>query len=437
MERRNFMKGVVATGTILPLSGVGAIVPADQKNPKADPATQLIFFKNEPNEFNFLIALGKAHYKFSDVGELLAIRSLIDESSPVSFVNAYLKFADNCKKTADDCLQKGQLISARDAYARASTYYYAAMDYLDSALQSDRFPELFRVHRACWKAAISLMDVRYEEFNIPYEGKTLAGFFMGHKGDESARPLCIFNNGSDGSIVDCWTFGGSGFFERGYNVLTFDGPGQGTSLFEKNIYFRYDWEKVITPVIDGIIHRKDVDRNKMVLIGISQGGYWVPRAAAFEKRLRAIIADPGVTDVSSSWLDRLPPPLISLLQSGKKEQFDQFLAQGAKQSPVLSSIFAFRARPYGISSPFDLYTEVQKYKLAGIAEKIECPVLIASPENEDFWPGQSQALFDMVKSRKQIVTFTAAEGANYHCEPKARLLWEQKMLDALDTVIKG
>jgi hypothetical protein len=128
---------------------------------------------------------------------------------------------------------------------------------------------------------------------------------------------------------------------------------------------------------------------------------------------------------------------VSLLQSGKKEQFDSFLTQGFKQSPVLSSVYAFRARPYGISSPFDLYTEIQKYKLAGVAEKIECPVLIASPENEDFWPGQSQALYDMVKSPKQLISFTAAEGANYHCEPKARLVWEQKMLDALDGLMKG
>jgi hypothetical protein len=414
-----------------------ALVPPPDEKKLSDQVPGHIFFKSEADEFAFLNALGKAHYKFSDIGELLAIRNLINESQSATFIQAYLTFAESCKKIADESLKNGQLISARDAYARASTYYYAAMDYLDAALQSDRFGELFRVHRTCWKAAISLMDVRYEEFNIPYEGTTLAGFFISHKGNSSPRPLCIFNNGSDGSIVDFWTLGGSGFFERGYNLLTFDGPGQGTSLFEKKLYFRYDWEKVITPVIDSIIHRRDIDKNKMVLIGISQAGYWVPRAAAFEKRLKAIIADPGTTDVSSSWLTRLPPPLLSLLKSGNKEKFDIYLKQGFKQSPESASVYAFRSRPYGISSPFDLYTEVRKYNLDGVAEKIECAVLIASPENEQFWPGQSQALYDMVKSPKQLISFTAAEGANYHCEPKARLVWEQKMLDALDTVMKS
>ncbi len=204
--------------------------------------------------------------------------------------------------------------------------------------------------------------------------------------------MCIFNNGSDGSILDAWAFGGAGAFERGYNLMTFDGPGQGNSLFEKKLYFRYDWEKVITPVIDSIIHRNDVDRHKIVLLGISQGGYWVPRAAAFEKRLKAIIVDPGVTNIGSSWLTSLPKPLVPLLQSGNKDQFNTYLEQGFKQNPQSAAVYNFRARPYGMSNPFEVYHEVQKYKLAGVAEKIECAVIITSPDDEQFWPGQSTAV---------------------------------------------
>lgn len=436
MQRRNFMMGLAGAGAILPITGVPSIISGGSENQKPDPGPALVFFKSEPNEFAFLNVLGKAHYKFADIGELLAIRADIDENVPFSFVTAYLKFADNCKKVADNCKKNGQLISARDAYARASTYYYAAMDYLDASLQADRFKELFLIHRVCWKEAVQLMEFNYEEFSIAYEGGSMAGFFISHK-DKKPRPLCVFNNGSDGSIVDVITYGGSGFFERGYNVVTFDGPGQGSSLFEKNMYFRYDWEKVITPVVDSVIHRKDVDKNNMVLIGISQAGYWVPRAAAFEKRFKAIIADPGVVDVSTSWLNHLPAPLVGLLKSGQKDQFNGYLEQGFKQSPVLAATYAFRVRPYGKTNPFDVYTEVLKYNLTGVADKIECAVIIPSPENESFWPGQSQALYDMVKSKKILIPFTAAEGGNYHCEPKARILWEQKVLDSLDEVMKG
>jgi pimeloyl-ACP methyl ester carboxylesterase len=430
------MKGLAGAGVVLPVAGIPPFNFGNPECPSTDSGPELIFFKNEANEFAFLNVLGKAHYKFSDIGEVLAIRALIDENNPSSFVSAYIQFADACKKTADDSNRNGQHISARDAYARASTYYYAATDYLDAALQSDRFKELFLIHRACWKSAVQLMDCNYQEFSIPYEGGSLAGFFISHKGNETPRPLCIFNNGSDGSIVDAWTFGGAGIFERGYNLMTFDGPGQGSSLFEKNLYFRYDWEKVVTPVVDSVIHRKDVDKNKIVLVGISQGGYWVPRAAAYEKRIKVIIADPGVTDISSSWLNHLPPPLLSLLKSGQKDQFNTYLEQGFKQFPASVPVYAFRSRPYGKSNPFDVYTEVLKYKLDGVADKIECPVIIPSPENEQFWPGQSQALYDMVKSQKILIPFTAAEGGNYHCEPKARILWEQKVLDALDAIMK-
>ena len=55
------------------------------------------------------------------------------------------------------------------------------------------------------------MDFNYEEFEIPYEQTTIKGFFISHKGDHAARPLCIFNNGSDGSIIDILTYGGAGF----------------------------------------------------------------------------------------------------------------------------------------------------------------------------------------------------------------------------------
>ena len=100
-----------------------------------------------------------------------------------------------------------------------------------------------------------------------------------------------------------------------------------------------------------------------------------------------------------------------------------------------TSVYAFRSRPYGKTNPFDTYIEVMKYNLDGVADKIECPVIIPSTENEAFWPGQSQMLYDMVKSPKRIIAFTAAEGANYHCEPKARLFWEQKVLDTLDQFV--
>ena len=77
-------------------------------------------------------------------------------------------------------------------------------------------------------------------------------------------------------------------------------------LFERNVPFRYDWEHVITPVVDFLMARPDVDRQRIALYGISQAGYWVPRALAFEHRVAAGIADPGVIDVFATHVERAP-----------------------------------------------------------------------------------------------------------------------------------
>jgi dipeptidyl aminopeptidase/acylaminoacyl peptidase len=103
------------------------------------------------------------------------------------------------------------------------------------------------------------------------------------------------NNGSDGPVTSIWPPVSAGGVARGYNVLVFDGPGQQSMLFEKGVPFRHDWEHVITPVVDFLLARPDVDPARIVLYGISQAGYWVPRALAFEHRIAAAIADPGVT----------------------------------------------------------------------------------------------------------------------------------------------
>ena len=116
----------------------------------------------------------------------------------------------------------------------------------------------------------------------------------------------ILNNGSDGPVISQWSLGGRAAIARGCNAITFDGPGEGASLHRQHLYFRADWEKVVTPVVDWLVARPEVDTDKIALQGISQGGYWAPRAAAFEHRLSALVADPGVMRVASSWEQHLP-----------------------------------------------------------------------------------------------------------------------------------
>jgi dienelactone hydrolase len=240
-------------------------------------------------------------------------------------------------------------------------------------------------------------------------------------------------NGSDGSILDMWIWGGAPATARGYHCLAFDGPGQGAALWLQQLHFRPDWEHVITPVVDFVLQRADVDPRRIVLQGVSQGGYWVPRAVAFEHRIAAAVADPGVWDVSTSWSAHLPPPVLQLLNSGQKAQFDRVMREAG---PRENATLAFRMRPYGFASPYDAFKAAQSYTLDGLVDRIRCPMLITDPEGEQFWPSQSQRLFDALPGSKTLARFTAAEGGDLHCEPKATGLRGQRMFDWLDATLR-
>ena len=73
-----------------------------------------------------------------------------------------------------------------------------------------------------------------------------------------------------------------------------------------------------------------------------------------------------------------------------------------------------------------------RYRLGDEVAQIDTPLLITDPEGEQFWPGQSQQLFDRLPGPKELVRFTAAEGASRHCEPMAAALRDARVFDWLD-----
>ena len=253
---------------------------------------------------------------------------------------------------------------------------------------------------------------------IPYEKTKLHGFYLKGKSSSPKRPLLIIVNGSDGSLLDLWLWGGAGAVARRYDCLIFDGPGQGYALWKQKLYFRPDWEKVITPVVDYVLTRPEVDPKRIAIQGISQGGYWVPRAVAFEKRIAAAIADPGVVDVSTSWDANLPKPMLELLNAGRRAEFDGFMAKTL--DPEHKATLAFRMRPYGFTSPYDAFKAAREYSLKEVAHRIQCPMLITNPAREAYWPGQSQRLFNLLTGPKKLVSFSTATVRTFTASPTER-----------------
>jgi hypothetical protein len=113
---------------------------------------------------------------------------------------------------------------------------------------------------------------------------------------------------------------------------------------------------------------------------LGQAGYWVPRSVAFEHRIAAAVADPGVVDVSTTMTKQIPHFLARMIDAGEAEKFDQDMELALKFSAPTRATMAFRMRPYGTTSPYEFFTAVRAYALTDeVIGQISCPVLVTRP----------------------------------------------------------
>jgi len=394
------------------------------------------FLKHEQMDFEIQAVLGGCYYGAAEVGEILATADRIREGDFESWYQAWVATAERVQGYADQCAESGQPVSARRAYLRAASYFAASITMIDGTKDPSRREPTWKRHLACWDEFCARLNPPAETILIPFENTPMPGYFFRPAASGGPWATVIFNNGSDGPTSCMWASGVAGALERGYAALVFDGPGQNSMLWLNNVPFRYDWEKVITPIVDYLQGRKDVRADRLALSGISQGGYWILRALAFEHRIAAGIADPGVMDVFSTMASSLPPEMMQLLETGPESDFNGYMDQAISQmGDAARQNVHWRMRPYCTDSYYQWMKAAQRFHARDVIKQIQCPVFIADPENEQFWPGQSQEVYDALVCPKTIVRFTAEEGANWHCEPKARSLYDQRMFDWLATVM--
>jgi dienelactone hydrolase len=378
--------------------------------------------------------LGKVARGGADAGEVLATIAGIGPKDHVGWFDAWIALGERVSDIASSSDERGHRVSAARAHLRAATYFAVAVDSIDGlGPETAQLLPAFRAHRAAWEGFVSRTHWPVERVDIPYEGSTMPGWFFRPVATDVPRPTLIAVNGSDGSISGLWCEVAEGALERGYNVLLFDGPGQQSMLFERDVPFRPDWENVLTPVVDFLLQRPDVDAERLAAYGLSQGGYWLPRALAFEHRIAAAVVDGGVVDVARPWLEQIPGPLRALYEKDQKETFDRDMAIGMKLpgGDAVRRTWAFRARPYGAEGYAAVLDAVTQYRLGDLAERITTPLYITDPDGDQFFPGQSAELAERVPGATRV-RFTQEEGASGHCQPMARALTEQRTYDWLD-----
>ena len=395
-------------------------------------ATITPFSDNPDFDFEIRNVLGQAVGGAADPGEVLAATAGIAKHDHAGWFRAWRDLGHRTAEAARASATAGHRVSAANGYLRASTYFGVAVNAVSSLRDSAELVPTFREQRDAWESFTTHTQMDVQRIDIPYENSSMPGWFIRPTQTAAGGATIVLVNGSDGSLAALWGSTGAAALERGYNVLLFDGPGQQSELFERNVPFRPDWEHVLTPAFDFVAGLDGVDPTRIAVYGVSQGGYWVARALAFEHRFVAAITDPGVVDVSASWTSQLPKSMNKLLDDGHDAKFDKEMSFGMKFSPETERTWQFRARPYGTSGFAETIETVRGYDMADVASRITTPLLITSPEDEQFWPGQAERLAALTDGDSTIVKFSGAEGAGQHCQPLARAVTAQRIFDWLD-----
>jgi len=396
-----------------------------------------LLLKDELLDAQLLRTIGVAPYGGADVGECFATAARVDGTHLTSWYDAWTATAERVLALADAELATGRLETARGAFFRASNYFRTAGVMLMGTPLDDRLRVTNARQTAVFQKGAALLARAPEVLQIPYEGTTLPGYHFRVDSDERPRPTVVLVGGYDGTSEELYFLNGRAALDRGYNVLAFDGPGQGAALLQQGLVLRPDFETVIAAVVDFLAGRPDTDIRKVALIGLSLGAYLAPRAASAEHRLAACIADCGSYDLFDSAIERIPGPLVPGLRDNNqlaRRVLKQILSVLARQ-PTAGWALRRGQLVHGVEGPIEYLLALRDYSLKGRAETIACPTFVCNAETDDI-STSAPHLFDALTAEKEYVLFRTVDGAGDHCEAGARTLYHALSFGWLDRVLQ-
>lgn len=174
--------------------------------------------------------------------------------------------------------------TAAKEFARAALYFHYAQNlyYDDPALKRKTHDRKV----SAFKRAAPLLDPPLEPVKIAFEGIEMPGYLRLPSG--RAKPPCVILLGGLDTTKEDYMVVNDLCAERGLATLAFDGPGQGETLFR--MLWRKDFDRSITAVLDYLDTRPEIDRDRIGIIGRSTGGFYAPKAAATDVRIKAAVA---------------------------------------------------------------------------------------------------------------------------------------------------
>ncbi|MGH3666272.1 MAG: alpha/beta hydrolase [Egibacteraceae bacterium] len=253
----------------------------------------------------------------------------------------------------DEALLAGHGRSAGEHFVRAALCYH----YGKFLFVHDR-QQLRASHEravAAHRKALPLLHPPGERVDIGFGSTTLTGNLR-RPAATHRPPVVLMVMGLDSAKEEVGTYEQC-FLDRGLATLAFDGPGQGEAEYQLPI--RHDYEVPVAAVADYVQDRPDLDGERIGLWGVSLGGHYVVRAAAFEPRISACVSLSGAYDVAESWDQR--PPMSRL---------------------------AYQVRSH-VDTPEAAFEHVQAFTLAGVAEQVTCPLYVVGGTHDRLVPASA------------------------------------------------
>jgi hypothetical protein len=381
-------------------------------------------FNDTDMDFNFgTIVLGSAVNHGLEIGEAFYAASQIKDGDAASWQEEWFKLASLAEARGEKSLAGGHKVSARDQLQRASYYYRISL--LSIMPDDPRLKERALKSRSLLKKAGALFDPPLEYFEIPFEGTVLPGYFRKAAAGTTPAKTLIMIGGGETFAEDLFFYIAPQAFDRGYNFMTVDLPGQGLlPMYGKP--FRPDMNVPMKAVVDYALSRPDVDPKRLASYGYSGGGGFVPQAAMHDPRLKAIAMNSAVVDAY---------PLFSTMPvvlATKKEITSWTVFHGNIVKAICWRWGVPMDKPSGLAEANKGFT----FDPA----KVTVPALIIVGEgeykSEEVKRQQTVCMDNFPNPMKKMVITPTVEGATNHCVMENRSLVGQVLFDWLDDVFK-
>lgn len=407
------------------LAGLLAILPNTQT--LAQNASGQVIFQLSPDpEFSFQVqqTISLSNGGSANTGEVLRAANQIIPGNFESYYDAFYTLGSAVHNYAASINITKYPISARETYYRSAAYLRSSMFFLIGNASDPRLYTVFDEATADFNKFLSLMDIPGVRYNISAP-KIRANFtapiiFYKAKNSNSSTPTVLWGNGYDGPQEDGLPSYGQYVLSRGWNFVSYEGPGQNTPRRQQNIGFMPNWWDVITPIVDYLVSRPDVDASKLALVGASYGGILAPRAVTQEKRFAAVIAIDGAYNLRDVILSEFPPQVTALYNSSNVTAFDALL-NGVRTNTSISSSIRWGINQglwaFDTNSPFEWLQTAGNINLTQeLVKNITTKVFIGSGQNDTSFPGQAPIVAEWFGDKAFFYNFTNDFGAGQHCQ---------------------